>query len=272
MIAQFINQIWELDLTPTGKLVLINLCDHANEEKEQMAWPSLKCIAEETGLADSTIRLALDELWKREIIHVAGSIRPKNGGRRVKVWRINLTNRRSSAVQPPTSGFDDRRESAMEPVTVQPVNQPVKRGEQSSPDTTHKNGNGKNLLHSLPDEYHNDPVIVWGLTKSNNPGIKNSGNPLAYILSNYDFISRQFDKYQCKAQETRMKNDISRREHNKQTPRRARGANAYFISGNGNKVPYRKEDDIDDLAYTKQDLIFFRDSQRRRNDQGEVEE
>lgn len=47
-------------LTPTARLVLFALASHANEDG--LAWPSVKLLCEETGLARSSIFKALDEL------------------------------------------------------------------------------------------------------------------------------------------------------------------------------------------------------------------
>lgn len=53
--------VWELDLPPGEKLVLLALADQANDEGTQ-CWPSVPTIARRSGQGDRTVRRALEHL------------------------------------------------------------------------------------------------------------------------------------------------------------------------------------------------------------------
>jgi len=55
--------VWEIDLPPGEKLVLLALADQANDEGRQ-CWPAVLTIAKKSGQGERTVRRALDSLEK----------------------------------------------------------------------------------------------------------------------------------------------------------------------------------------------------------------
>lgn len=70
-------------ISPTQKLVLVCLADHANGDG--LAYPSAKTISGETGLKDRAVRGALDALYSKGVIRRAGE--PVNGA--VQRWIVS---------------------------------------------------------------------------------------------------------------------------------------------------------------------------------------
>jgi DNA-binding transcriptional MocR family regulator len=64
-------------LTPTQRLVLLAICDAANNSGE--CWPSQACLAEKTGLTDRSVRSALKALEERGLL--SRKYRANNSGR-----------------------------------------------------------------------------------------------------------------------------------------------------------------------------------------------
>ena len=60
------------DLSPTAKLVLLRLCDRANDFPHCYAWPTVKGIAADTGCSRATVLRALQALRDRGLIVPVG--------------------------------------------------------------------------------------------------------------------------------------------------------------------------------------------------------
>jgi hypothetical protein len=64
MSIKLMTLVWELDLSPGEKLVLLALADQANDEGRQ-CWPSVATIAHRSGQGERTVRRAFAELEKK---------------------------------------------------------------------------------------------------------------------------------------------------------------------------------------------------------------
>ena len=62
--VKLMSVVWELDLPPSEKLVLLALADQANDEGRQ-CWPSLANIARRSGQNERTVRRALRSLEEK---------------------------------------------------------------------------------------------------------------------------------------------------------------------------------------------------------------
>lgn len=60
MSIKLMSAVWDADLTPTKKLVLLALADQANDDG--LCWPSVGTIEKRTGLAERGVQIALAEL------------------------------------------------------------------------------------------------------------------------------------------------------------------------------------------------------------------
>ena len=71
-------------LTPTQKLVLLVLADAANEAENNTCWNAAASIAEETGLSDRAVRMALHDLIEAGAIsgEMRSGVRP--------LWTLNV--------------------------------------------------------------------------------------------------------------------------------------------------------------------------------------
>jgi hypothetical protein len=61
MSVRLMSAVWELDLPPGEKLVLLALADQANDEGRQ-CWPAVSTIARKSGQGERTVRRALSDL------------------------------------------------------------------------------------------------------------------------------------------------------------------------------------------------------------------
>lgn len=61
MSIRLMTQVWDLDLPPGEKLVLLALADQANDEGRQ-CWPAVLTIAKKSGQGERTVRRALADL------------------------------------------------------------------------------------------------------------------------------------------------------------------------------------------------------------------
>jgi len=61
MSVKLMSQVWDLDLPPGEKLVLLALADQANDEGRQ-CWPSVDTIGRRSGQGERTVRRALATL------------------------------------------------------------------------------------------------------------------------------------------------------------------------------------------------------------------
>ncbi|HEV7458885.1 MAG TPA: helix-turn-helix domain-containing protein [Roseococcus sp.] len=89
MSIQAIAWAWAIRTTPTRKLVLLALADHADQNGE--CYPSLARIAAHTGLSERGIRIALREM------EADGTIETKHGGgNRASVYRLPVDGEHSA--------------------------------------------------------------------------------------------------------------------------------------------------------------------------------
>ena len=60
MSTRISAQVWDLEMPPTRKLVLISLADQANDEG--WCWPSVNSLERRTGLANRSIQRAINTM------------------------------------------------------------------------------------------------------------------------------------------------------------------------------------------------------------------
>ena len=60
MSVSLMAAVWAMELPSTEKMVLLCLCDHANNEGN--CWPSMERIAGRCGVAERTVRRAIKSL------------------------------------------------------------------------------------------------------------------------------------------------------------------------------------------------------------------
>jgi hypothetical protein len=63
MSVRLMSLVWDLELPPGEKLVLLALADQANDEGRQ-CWPAVSTIAKKSGQGERTVRRALADLEK----------------------------------------------------------------------------------------------------------------------------------------------------------------------------------------------------------------
>ncbi len=83
------------------KAVLWELCNHANEDANHMAWPSLAGLAAKCCMSDSAVRNAIKGLVERGLVEIHGSTIRRR-------YRLMLEN----GVQPPAHCADKQRNRA----------------------------------------------------------------------------------------------------------------------------------------------------------------
>lgn len=66
MSIKLMSAAWDLDLPQTEKMVLLALCDHANDDG--FCWPSMGRLARRCGVSDRTVRNAMNRLEEQEIV------------------------------------------------------------------------------------------------------------------------------------------------------------------------------------------------------------
>ena len=64
MSIRLLSAAWDLDIGSTEKMVLMSLCDHANDDG--LCWPAIATICRKTSKSERTVRNALVELKKRK--------------------------------------------------------------------------------------------------------------------------------------------------------------------------------------------------------------
>ena len=62
----YFEKVYKADLSHRAKAVYMYLKDHADSEGK--CWPGICTIAKELGLSQSTVKRALDELYKAELV------------------------------------------------------------------------------------------------------------------------------------------------------------------------------------------------------------
>lgn len=79
-------EAWNCDLPPATKLVLLRLCDLANEENT--CWPTARAIGERCGMDAGGVFIQLGELEARGLLEVIHFSSRTNG---VFGWRYIVT-------------------------------------------------------------------------------------------------------------------------------------------------------------------------------------
>ena len=62
----YFDKVYKANLSHRAKAVYMYLEDHADSEGK--CWPGIRTIAKELGLSQSTVKRALDELYKAELV------------------------------------------------------------------------------------------------------------------------------------------------------------------------------------------------------------
>ncbi len=68
MSNKCVTWAWKQPLTSSIKLVLVNICDRANDQKGYQCWPAIETISKDTGLARRTVQRSLATLEKEKLI------------------------------------------------------------------------------------------------------------------------------------------------------------------------------------------------------------
>ncbi len=87
MAIDTVQWAWQQgDITASDKLVLLRLCDRASDDNDWRAWPKIASLAQETLLAERTVKRSLKNLCHVGLIEDTGERKGKAG--RTKVYRI----------------------------------------------------------------------------------------------------------------------------------------------------------------------------------------
>jgi len=96
MSNKCVTWAWKQPLTSSIKLVLVNICDRANDQKGYQCWPAIETISKDTGLARRTVQRSLATLEKEKLIKI---VRSSGGQRRPNRYKINIEQCHSDAVE-----------------------------------------------------------------------------------------------------------------------------------------------------------------------------
>jgi len=156
---------WDLEMQPTPKLVLLALCDWANDEG--LCFPSVRSIARRACLSQRQSQRVMQSLVADRWIAVVGN---ENGGRFSRRYRISVdalrrgdTDVRGDNLTPPARASSETRHSrrpsgdtcdipGMPSASPEPLVDPS-----AKPSTNHVNVNGLVWPHPLQSE---DIVLV----------------------------------------------------------------------------------------------------------------
>ena len=123
---------WDIDVPQTEKMVLLCLCDYANDEGE--CWPSVESLSRKCSVSDRTVQRAIRKLQDMGILKVRQS-----QGRIANVYAIDLSQPRHSVT--PTECHPDTvspltpTQCHPNPDTVSPKpSRTIKQPSMSSPD------------------------------------------------------------------------------------------------------------------------------------------
>ena len=83
MSIKLMSEAWELRLPQTEKMVLLCLCDYANDSGE--CWPSVETLATKCSVSDRTVQRTIRKLVADGLLTVRSS-----NGRVANVYRISL--------------------------------------------------------------------------------------------------------------------------------------------------------------------------------------
>lgn len=82
----YFQKIYRSELNHRARAVYMYLKDHA--DREGKCWPGIRTMAQELGLSRSTVKRALDELCKAELLTKETRWR-ENGGRTSNLYRLS---------------------------------------------------------------------------------------------------------------------------------------------------------------------------------------
>jgi len=130
-------EAWELKIPQTEKMVLLCLCDYANDKGE--CWPAVESLARKCSVSDRTVQRAIRGLVQAGILTVRQS-----QGRVANTYSISIDQPRQNVT--PTECHPDRMSPATpticrdNPVTVSPkplgttIEPPLKKTKRALPD------------------------------------------------------------------------------------------------------------------------------------------
>lgn len=113
MSIKLMTWAWETEIPATEKMVLLCLCDHANDDGQ--CWPSMARIARKCSVTDRTVQRAIKNLRELGILHTEG----EPG----KTLKFHITPRHSvtpDTASPPTMTTRPPTHSRRTPDTVSP--------------------------------------------------------------------------------------------------------------------------------------------------------
>lgn len=76
MSVKLMSQVWEADLPPTQKLIMLSLADHANDDGWHV-YPSVASICARTNLSERTVRGQLQDLQRVGLLVDTGDRTPR---------------------------------------------------------------------------------------------------------------------------------------------------------------------------------------------------
>ena len=93
MSIKLMTKAWEMDLSQGEKLVLLALCDHANDDG--VCYPSQKFLAKKCSMSDRSV---INQIKRLESCGILTSERRQNSGNRLSnLYTINLDNYKSQS-------------------------------------------------------------------------------------------------------------------------------------------------------------------------------
>ncbi|PIT07997.1 helix-turn-helix domain-containing protein [Snodgrassella communis] len=116
MSVKLMAKAWEMDLSQGEKLVLLALCDHANDDG--VCYPSQEYLAQKCSMSPRSLIDQINKLKKYGIL--TAERRQKSGGRLANLYVINLDNFSQSANSAPAkSACENSAHAESAPTNVQ---------------------------------------------------------------------------------------------------------------------------------------------------------
>ncbi|PIT53880.1 helix-turn-helix domain-containing protein [Snodgrassella alvi] len=116
MSVKLMAKAWEMDLSQGEKLVLLALCDHANDDG--VCYPSQEYLAQKCSMSPRSLIDQINKLKKYGILTTER--RQKSGGRQANLYVINLDNFSQSANSAPAnSACENSAHAEFAPTNVQ---------------------------------------------------------------------------------------------------------------------------------------------------------
>jgi len=118
MSIKVMSWVWEQDLPPLDKIVLMAIADHADDDG--YAWPGMKRIAEKCSMEKRTVQRHVEKLQEQQLLKVESRQR-HDGSSSSNGYTVvmNGTNREGVAEShPPMSGMTPPRGTDDTPLTV----------------------------------------------------------------------------------------------------------------------------------------------------------